>query len=194
MRRAICALVSVAAFAVFSACAPPPPPPPPPPAGPTPAEMVAAANALDQRFMDAFSKGDVEGVMATYWNSPNVVSIGPDGMVTRGYDAIKAGLAGMFGAMPGAKLEPTTSSNDVSGDVVLGSGTWKLTIPAKPKPQVLEGRYPDVKAMRDGKWVYVMDHASVPLPPPPAGKKYGSAVWAAVRADRTSMLVGDSRR
>ena len=171
MRRAICALVSVAAFAVSSACAAPPPPPPPAPAGPTPAEMVAAADALDQRFMEAFSKGDVDGVMATYWNSPNIVSIGPDGMGTRGYDAIKAGLAGMFGAMPGAKLELTDARNEALGDVVLGSGTWKLTIPAKPKPQVMEGRYSDVKAMRDGKWVYLMDHASVPLPPAPAAKK-----------------------
>ena len=63
------------------------------------------------------------------------------------------------------------SRNEALGDVVLGSGTWKLTIPAKPKPQVMEGRYSDVKAMRDGRWVLVMDHASVPLPPAPAGKK-----------------------
>ena len=34
-------------------------------------------------------------------------------------------------------------------------------------PQIIEGRYTDVKRMHDGKWVYVMDHASVPLPPPP---------------------------
>ena len=173
MRRAICALVSVAAFAVSSACTAPPPPPPPTPAGPTAAEMVAAAAAIDLRYMEAFSKGDVDGVMATYWNSPNTVSIGPDGMGTRGYDAIKAGFAGMFGAMPGAKLELTDARNEAIGDVVLGSGTWKLTIPAKPKPQVMEGRYSDVKAMRDGRWVLVMDHASVPLPPAPApaGKK-----------------------
>ena len=30
------------------------------------------------------------------------------------------------------------------------------------------GRYTDVKAQRDGKWVYIIDHASVPLPPPSA--------------------------
>ena len=72
--------------------------------------------------MEAFGKGDVDGVMATYWNSPNTVSIGPDGMGTRGYDAIKAGFAGMFGAMPGAKLELTDARNEALGDVVLGFG------------------------------------------------------------------------
>ena len=40
MRRTVCALVLVAAFALSSACAAPPPPAPPAPAGPTPAEMV----------------------------------------------------------------------------------------------------------------------------------------------------------
>jgi hypothetical protein len=37
----------------------------------------------------------------------------------------------------------------------------------KSSPQVMEGRYSDVKAPRDGKWVYATDHASVPLPPRP---------------------------
>jgi hypothetical protein len=27
-----------------------------------------------------------------------------------------------------------------------------------------------VKALKDGKWVYIIDHASVPLPPPPDAK------------------------
>jgi hypothetical protein len=30
----------------------------------------------------------------------------------------------------------------------------------------MEGRYSDVKALRDDKWVYVMDPISVLLPPP----------------------------
>ena len=31
----------------------------------------------------------------------------------------------------------------------------------------VEGRFSDVKAQKDGKWVYIIDRASVPLPPPP---------------------------
>ena len=164
--RQIPSLLAGLTFLVAStACAPAPAPPP---AGPTSAELVAAADALDARFAEAFSKGDVDGVMATYWNSPNLVSYGPDGMGTRGWDASKAGSSEMFKAMPGAKLELIERHNDVHGDVVLGWGTWRLTIPApKGPPQVMEGRFTDVKAMRDGKMVYIMDHASVPLPPPP---------------------------
>lgn len=169
MRRMILAATVVGVMTVFTACAPAAPPAP---AGPTPAELTAAANALDRQFMDAFSKADVDAVMATYWNSPSLVSIGPEGMGTKGFDAVKAEAATMFKEMPGAKLEFVTGYNDVHGDVVLGWGTWKLTIPTPAGPQVVEGRYSDVKAMRDGKMVFIMDHASIPPPPqPPAAVK-----------------------
>jgi ketosteroid isomerase-like protein len=149
----------------LSACAPATPPAP---AGPTDAEKIAAAEALDQRFVDAFNKGDVEALLATYWNSPKLVSFGPDGMGTTGWDAARTASTEMFKAMPGAKLELVTRHNDVHGDVVLGWGTWKMTIPTPAGPQLMEGRFSDAKMMHDGKWVYVMDHASVPLPPAPA--------------------------
>jgi ketosteroid isomerase-like protein len=175
MRRATRVLVSItsitALFVIAACAAPAPPPPPPAPAGPTPAELVAAADALDKRFMSAFNSGDAAALSATYWNSPNAVSISPDGMGTRGIDNIRTGMAEMFKAMPGAQLEILTSHNEAHGDVVLGWGTFRFTIPAKPKPQILEGRFSDAKAMRDGKMVYLMDHASVPLPPPPPAKK-----------------------
>ena len=41
---------------------------------------------------------------------------------------------------------------------------------ADGKPTEMTGRYTDVKAERDGKWVYLMDHGSAPLPPPPPAK------------------------
>lgn len=163
MRRAI-SLVLGLAVVLLSACAPATPAVPP---GPTDAEKLSAAEALDQRFLDAFNKGDVDALMATYWNSPKLVSFGPDGMGTTGWEAAKVASAEMVKMMPGAKLEFLTHNNDVHGDAVIGWGTWKMTIPTPGGPQVMEGRFSDVKMQHDGKWVYVMDHASVPLPPPP---------------------------
>ena len=168
MRRAILIAVGLAAI-TLNACTPSVPIPPP---GPTDAEMLAAAEALDQRFFDAFNKGDADALAATYWHSPDLVSFAPEGMGTKGWDAAKTGAVEMFKAMPGAKLENLSHHNAVHGGVVLGSGTFKMTIPTPGGPQVVEGRYTDVKMMHDGKWVYVMDHASVPLPPaPPAPVK-----------------------
>lgn len=136
-----------------------------------PAEMLAAADSLDKAFAAAFNAGDVDALMATYWNSPEFVSIGLDGTPVTGWDAVRAGTASMFQSMPGARLALYSAASRVEGSTVLTSGRFRLTLPAGDGPeQVIEGRFSDVKAPRDGKWVYVMDHASVSLlpPPPPA--------------------------
>ncbi|MCU0620898.1 MAG: nuclear transport factor 2 family protein [Gemmatimonadales bacterium] len=138
------------------------------PAVPTPAAMEAAADSLDRRYLEAFNRGDVDAVTALYWDSPSLVSIGLAGTGIRGRDAFRTDMAETFKAMPGSRLEFTHMQNVAEGDVVLGWGRWRLTTPVPGgDPQVLEGRYSDVKALRNGTWVYVMDHASTPLLPPP---------------------------
>ncbi len=134
----------------------------------TPAQMIAGAKSLDAAFLKAFNAGDVEAVSATYWKSPDVVSMPPDTMVLRGWEAIHEAFQKMVEEMPGAKLELTESHYIVNGELVLTWGRWRMTMPGPDaKPLTMEGRYTDVKAKRDGKWVYILDHASAPLPPPP---------------------------
>ncbi len=141
------------------------------PQGESPEKMIAAAKALNQQFIAAYNSGDVDGVMATYWNSPDLVSFPPDAMEAHGWSEVKAGIAGFLNSAPGLKLELLESNYQAVGDVVLGWGTWRITIPTgADQPLVLNGRYSDVHAKRNGKWVYILDHASVPLPPPPAKK------------------------
>ncbi|HEX9660334.1 MAG TPA: hypothetical protein VGA18_08535 [Rhodothermales bacterium] len=43
--------------------------------------------------------------------------------------------------------------------------TFTMTIPTPDGAQEMHGRFTDLKAERDGKWLCVHDHASVPLPP-----------------------------
>lgn len=134
----------------------------------TPEQMIAGAKAVDASFLKAFNAGDVDGLAATYWKSSDVVSMPPDAMILRGWDAIHEGFKKMMATMSGAKLEMTESHYSVSGDVVLTWGLWRLTMAGQDgKPMTMEGRYSDVKAKRDGKWVYIVDHASAPLSPPP---------------------------
>jgi ketosteroid isomerase-like protein len=133
--------------------------------------MVNSANELDKAFQDAFNKADGAALSALYWNSPDVASFPPDTMQARGIAAIKEAWGKAFETMKGAKLEFVEMRNLAVGDVVLGSGLWKMTMTGPDgKPAEVTGRYSDVKAERDGKWVYLMDHGSVPLPPPPAKK------------------------
>jgi ketosteroid isomerase-like protein len=44
----------------------------------SPNRMKADAAAVDRRFQEAFNKGDLDGIMACYWKSPDVVMHPPD--------------------------------------------------------------------------------------------------------------------
>lgn len=131
-------------------------------------QLLADAKALDQQFIEAYNNGDVDGVMATYWNSPDLVSFPPGRMEVRGWKAKKEAQTEELAQMKGATLEFLKSDNKVVGSVVLGSGTWRFTTPMPDGESIIvEGRYTDVKTRIDGKLVYIMAHASVPLPPQP---------------------------
>jgi ketosteroid isomerase-like protein len=129
-------------------------------------QMVAEAKALDQRFVEAYNKGDAEAIAATYWNSPDVVSYPPGELEIRGWNNLKEGFVKEFSAMAGGKLELMDEKYMVAGDVVISWGKWRYTMSQPPMEMI--GRFTDVKAKRDGKWVYLLDHASAPMPPPPA--------------------------
>jgi ketosteroid isomerase-like protein len=160
--------VSSLALAVSLAggCAPAAPPPP------DTAAMIAAATALDEQFEAAFNAGDAAALNALYWNSPEAVSLGPDTMVSRGIEGIRTGNDAAIPALhdAGAVLQLTESHHIVVGDAVVTWGLWTMTMNGPDgAPMEMQGRFTDVKAERDGKWVYLVDHASVPLPPPPGG-------------------------
>ena len=125
--------------------------------------MIAAADALDRRFVDAFNKDDADAMMATYWNNPNLVSIGLDGSAPRGWDTTSAAWHASMDGNPQSVLEYFDSHNAPVGEVVIGWGQWKITTPtAAGESRILQGNYSNVKALRDGNWVFLMDHASIP--------------------------------
>ena len=136
------------------------------------AAMIESAKKLDEQFLDAFNKRDAEAMSALYWNNPEVVSFQSDQMVAHGPAEIKAYFAKGMPAMPAeTKLEILEAHYVPAGDVILGWGLYRMTMPGPDGKNVeLLGRFSDVKAERAGKWVFVMDHGSVPLAPPPATK------------------------
>lgn len=105
--------------------------------------------------------------MSTYWNSPDLVSFPPDQPVERGYESVAKGMREFIESMPGVKIEMADPTYLIAGEYVVTLGTFKMTVRTpEGGTQVMNGRYTDVKTEKDGKWVYVHDHASVPLPPP----------------------------
>lgn len=161
MKRQLIGGASALALLLAGACAPPAP------EGPTDTELIAAADALDDLFIAALNAGDAAAMTALY--AADAVSYPPDAIVAEGITAIEASYAKMAMEMPGAEFELIDRHQIVAGDVVIGHGQWRMTMTGPDgEPLQMEGRYTDAKAERDGKWVYLVDHASVPIPPPPS--------------------------
>ncbi len=138
------------------------------PQGEDPAKMVQAANELDKKFIEAYNNRDTDSIMETYWNSPDLVSFPPGVMESLGWEATKKAMQEEFANAPDFVLELTESNIVAVGDAIVGYGKWRYTIKIpNAEPMIVEGRYSDVKAKRDGKWVYILDHDSASLPPPP---------------------------
>jgi len=132
-------------------------------------DLIAAANELDNLFLVAFNNGDAEAIMKLHWNSPDLRTYPPGETQVNGFDAVKAGYVKDFSSNKGATLEYTDANNIPFADGVVGYGTFRWTMPMEgSEPMVFDGRYTEVKAMRDGKLVIVIDHTSMPMPPPPA--------------------------
>ena len=131
--------------------------------------LIAAADELDSLFLAAFNNGDADAIMKLHWNSPELRAYPPGEMQLNGFDAIKAGYVRDFASSKGATLEYTNTNNIPFVDGVVGHGTFRWTMPMKgSSPMVFDGRYSELKAIKDGKMVIILDHTSMPMPPPPA--------------------------
>jgi len=157
MKRSLLGTTLALALGLSVACAPAS-------EGPDPAAMIAAANELDEAFVTAFNNGDAEALSQLYGDGPDVVYYPPDVMEARGLAAIRDANQAFLAATPGATLELTPAGQMAAGDFVIGWRLWHMTIPGMDEPRA--GRCTDVKAERDGRWVYIVDHASAPVPPP----------------------------
>lgn len=131
--------------------------------GPTTAEKMAAAEALDRRYVEAFNKDDADALMATYWKSPELLSIGLDGIILRGWETTSVEWHASMDGHPNSRLEFLESNNALVGEGVMGWGRWRLTtVLDSGSVAVLEGPYSNIKAQKDGEWVIIIDHASMP--------------------------------
>jgi len=128
---------------------------------------IAALKQVDSVWEASFVKGDIDGIMSTYWNSPELVSYPPNTMEVNGYEAVRMSYEKMYGMMAVKSAQSVNASYKVSGDVAFGWGTWKMTFqPTGGQDMGTEGRYTNMYVKKDGKWYYAVDHASVPMPPP----------------------------
>jgi uncharacterized protein (TIGR02246 family) len=126
------------------------------------------AQTVDQAWAKAMKANDLEAVVALY--APDAVAYFPDGEF-KGKEAIRKSWTDFFATFT-IKDATSEGTYETTGDMSVGWGSWSLTVLPKAggEPIPMKGRASVVVKKIGGKWLYVVDHASVPLPPPPPSK------------------------
>jgi hemoglobin len=129
--------------------------------------MIAEARALDQQFLEAFNRMDLEKVMGCYWQSPELTAIFPDGKMLKGWDDVRKEFQVFLGGVERIRAEIGESSYVPAGDGVLGVGTLTVVMKLKDGPEETGTiRFTTFMRKVGGKMVYVHDHPHAVLPPP----------------------------
>lgn len=126
---------------------------------------------LDKAWTKAMLANDVAAVGALY--APDALMYPPDAMELKGREAIQKSYEAFLGGMKVVDAKLTPAKYETHGNTSIGWGRWALKMAPKAggDPVQMEGRYMAVAKKINGKWLYVADHASSPLPPPPAPAK-----------------------
>ncbi len=135
----------------------------------------SARKAIDEQerlFVQAMNEEHVDGLMAIYWNSPDLIALYPTGNY-RGYDTVKQMWWNFFNTVDVRKYEITERHPVVSGDVAYEWGLYDFSYQAKGGPVIQSpGRFLLVWEYKDKRWVITAEHSSVPsasgLPAGPA--------------------------
>ena len=121
---------------------------------------LLAQKELDQRFCQAMSEKDLNGVMSCLWNDPNLIVVLFDGTVYRGWDNVREAVGDLFSGFSSVRLEIDEVSHLplADGAVAVCTATFHLQ-GAEGSTQRIVERWTDVRRKVEGRWVYVLDHA-----------------------------------
>ena len=108
----------------------------------------------------AFEAGDADAVSQCY--APDAVLWLGGMSMMQGRDAIREGYAGFFSAFSVKDVKMVVMGHAPNGGDATNWGTYSMVLVSKEdgKETLSTGRYTDVSRKVDGKWMYVVDHAS----------------------------------
>jgi uncharacterized protein (TIGR02246 family) len=126
------------------------------------------AQALDAAWMKAVMAGDVNAVSALY--AADAVLWFPGAHEAQGAKAIRDAYAGFLGTYTVTDVALTDTQYETMQNTGIAWGHFIMTLQPKAGgvPTIMGGRFSSVAKMIDGKWRYVVDHASAEPPPAPA--------------------------
>jgi len=130
----------------------------------------SSLKALDARWKKALLANDAAALTNLY--SPDAVVYPPDAVEARGREAIRKAFDSFLAGKKVIDFQLKVEKIEAHGSTALGWGRWTLKVALQTggDPVVMEGRYTEVAKRIGGKWLFVADHASLPLTPSPASK------------------------
>jgi ketosteroid isomerase-like protein len=133
------------------------------------ADPAAVVKAHSDAFAKAFNSCDIPAALELY--EDNAVLIWPgEREVANGKAAIAKVIKVECSSAAKSSLKQVSSdSNAIGKDYIINVGMWDDTMPGPDgKPMTARVRTTELLHRSNGKWRYVIDHASIGLPPPPA--------------------------
>ncbi len=123
--------------------------------------------ALQDAFMTSLKANDPQGIAECY--AVDAVNFPVDSLVGYGPESVAASWSGFFAAFTVVDARLSETHLELHGDTAVAWGIFTIMAEPAEGGDVIEmkGRYMDVARNIDGSWLYVADHASMPLPPPP---------------------------
>ena len=140
-------------------------------ASPSPAAPPAGgAPAVELAWTKAVLAGDLEAVVALY--GPDAVLWTIEEKEARGIEAIRASYAALLSANVIQSVVFSHTGHRTSGSWSAGWGNFSLTLAPKAggAPITMTGRFTEVVEKKNGRWRYVVDHASADPAPAPSSK------------------------
>ena len=132
-----------------------------------PAEAYDSPEALQAIFMAALRANDAQGLAACY--TGDAVNFPVDSLIGHGPESVAASWSGFFAAYTVVEATLSEQHMETHDDTAIAWGLFTIRAEPAEGGDVVEmqGRYMDVARNIGGRWLYVADHASMPLPPPP---------------------------
>jgi uncharacterized protein (TIGR02246 family) len=122
--------------------------------------------ALQDAFMAALKANDVQGLADCY--ASDAVNFPVGTLIGSGPQSVIESWSSFFADYTVVDASLSNTHMEIHGDTAVAWGVFTIMAePAQGGDAVeMKGRYMDVARNVDGTWLYVADHASMPLPAP----------------------------